>query len=76
MPTEQLKTEQLKTVQLNGETLQTSHDNLLLFLDDMGQTNGRFAVEINGELIPKSQLNLTSLHDNMVIEVVQAVGGG
>lgn len=64
------------TIQLNGETLQTSHENLLTFLEEMGQTNGRFAVEVNGELIPKSQLNTTPIHDNMVIEVVQAVGGG
>ncbi|WP_394261833.1 sulfur carrier protein ThiS [Moraxella boevrei] len=66
----------MPTVQLNGKTLQTSHENLLIFLDEMGQTNGRFAVEVNGELIPKSQLSTTPIHDNMVIEVVQAVGGG
>lgn len=66
----------MATIQLNGETLQTSHENLLTFLEEMGQTNGRFAIEVNGELIPKSQLNTTPIHDNMVIEVVQAVGGG
>lgn len=66
----------MATIQLNGETLQTSHENLLTFLEEMGQTSGCFAVEVNGELIPKSQLNTTPIHDNMVIEVVQAVGGG
>lgn len=61
---------------LNGETLTTTHTNLQIFLDEMGQTQGRFAVEVNGELIPKSQLVTTPLTENMKIEVVQAVGGG
>lgn len=63
-------------VTLNGETLQTLHSNLQIFLDEMGQTQGRFAVEINGALIPKSQLSEVTLTDGMKIEVVQAVGGG
>lgn len=63
-------------VQLNGETMQTLHSNLQLFLDEMGQTQGRFAVEINGELIPKSELSNVTVLDGMKIEVVQAVGGG
>lgn len=63
-------------VTLNGATKQTLHQNLLQLLDEMGQTQGRFAVEINGELIPKSQLANVTLLDGMNIEVVQAVGGG
>lgn len=63
-------------ITLNGETLTTTHTNLQIFLDEMGQTKGRFAVEVNGELIPKSQLVTTPLTENMKIEVVQAVGGG
>ena len=63
-------------VTLNGDVNQTLHQNLLLLLNEMGQTQGRFAVEINGELIPKSQLANITLQDGMNIEVVQAVGGG
>lgn len=63
-------------VSLNGRVMQTLHQNLQLFLDEMAQTQGRFAVEINGELVPKSQLANVILTDGMVIEVVQAVGGG
>lgn len=63
-------------VTLNGRTLQTLHTNLQQFLDEMAQTQGRFAVEINGELIPKTQLSNVTLLDGMKIEVVQAVGGG
>ena len=63
-------------VTLNGDVKQTLPQNRLLLLDEMGQTQGRFAVEINGELIPKSQLANVTLQDGMNIEVVQAVGGG
>lgn len=64
------------TVMLNGENVQTMQKNLQQLLAEMGQTKGRFAVEVNGELIPKSQLTNTLLTDKMTIEVVQAVGGG
>lgn len=66
----------MSQVTLNGDVKQTLHQNLLQLLDEMGQTQGRFAVEINGELIPKSQLANVTLQDGMNIEVVQAVGGG
>ena len=55
-------------VTLNGDVKQTLHQNLLLLLNEMGQTQGRFAVEINGELIPKSQLANVTLQDGMNIE--------
>ncbi|OAV16825.1 hypothetical protein AO374_1360 [Moraxella catarrhalis] len=45
-------------------------------LNAHGLTQGRFAVEIDGTLVPKSRLTLTKLKDGMSIEVVQAVGGG
>lgn len=64
------------TVMLNGENVQTMQKNLQQLLAEIGQTKGRFAVEVNGELIPKSQLTNTLLTDKMTIEVVQAVGGG
>ena len=57
-------------VTLNGDIKKTLHQNFLLLLDEMGQTQGRFAVEINGELIPKSQLANVTLQDGMNIEVV------
>lgn len=64
------------TIVLNGESVQTLQPNLQQLLDEMEQTKGRFAVEVNGELVPKSQLATTLLTENMKIEVVQAVGGG
>lgn len=66
----------MKQITLNGKTLQTPHSTLELLLNDMELLKGRFAVEVDGELIPKSQLANFPLKNGMIIEIVQAVGGG
>lgn len=66
----------MSTVTVNGKTMQTSHQTVQLVLNELGLSQGRYAVEVNGELVPKSELSQTAIKDGMVIEVVQAVGGG
>ncbi len=61
---------------LNGEIIQTDKKILLDLLNDLQLSKGRFAVEINGSLVPKSKLAEYPLENNLAIEVVQAVGGG
>ncbi len=61
---------------LNGVAQTTSCQTVLELLESQGLTQGRFAVEIDGVLVPKTRLGQTAIADNMVIEVVQAVGGG
>lgn len=63
-------------ITLNGNPQTTNHQTVFELLDAQGLTQGRFAVEIDGTLIPKSRLADTALTDGMKIEVVQAVGGG
>ena len=36
----------------------------------------RFAIERNGEIIPKSQFNKYTLNDGDKLEIIGAVGGG
>ena len=36
----------------------------------------RFAIELNGEIVPKSRHAVTTLNDGDKLEVVVAVGGG
>jgi len=43
----------------------------LLFLEGR-----RIAIEINGEVIPRSQYPARRLQDNDKIEIIRAVGGG
>lgn len=66
----------MKQVTLNGQPTESDHSTVFELLNSHGLTQGRFAVEIDGTLVPKSRLTLTELKDGMSIEVVQAVGGG
>ncbi|WP_019673879.1 sulfur carrier protein ThiS [Psychrobacter lutiphocae] len=63
-------------LKINGEQIQTEQTTVKPVLDDLNLTQGRYAVEINGDLIPKSELAAMPTQEGMVIEVVQAVGGG
>ncbi|OOR92796.1 thiamine biosynthesis protein ThiS [Moraxella caviae] len=66
----------MKTITINGQLKQTREINVLALLESLSLTQGRFAVEIDGALAPKSKLADTTITDGMKIEVVQAVGGG
>lgn len=66
----------MSIITVNGKTLQTTHQTLQLVVNELGLSVGRYAVEVDGELIPKSELRLMRIADGMIIEVVQAVGGG
>ena len=45
-------------------------------VDRLGLTGKRIAVELNGEIVPKSQYDDTPLADGDRLEIVVAVGGG
>ena len=49
---------------------------LATLLDELSLTGKRIAVEMNGEIIPKSQHASTLLPQGAVLEIVVAVGGG
>lgn len=66
----------MSTITVNGKTLQTTHQNVQHIIHELGLDKGRYAVEVDGELVPKSKIEHLSLVDGMIIEVVQAVGGG
>lgn len=61
---------------LNGDAISTDQSNVLALLESLELIQGRFAVEIDGSLVPKSRLADTPITQGMNIEVVQAVGGG
>ncbi len=45
-------------------------------LQDLGMTEGRIAVEVNGNIIPRSQFSSQRISNLDSIEIVQAIGGG
>ncbi|WNL40664.1 sulfur carrier protein ThiS [Halomonas sp. PAMB 3264] len=64
-------------LRLNGEPYainqgQTAAD----LIAQLGLTGRRIAVEINEQIVPKSQLDATALNEGDQIEVVHAIGGG
>jgi sulfur carrier protein len=64
-------------VTINGETRELAADSTLQsLLESLDMTRGRVAVEINQEIIPRSQHSQRLLHDGDKIEIIHAVGGG
>ena len=66
----------MSNINVNGKTLQTTHQTVQLVVNELGLSTGRYAVEVDDELIPKSELDKLRIVEGMNIEVVQAVGGG
>lgn len=64
-------------IHLNGELRQVQPNLLLIeLLAAEGLAERRVAVEINGEIVPRSQHAAHSLQDGDVVEIVHALGGG
>jgi len=65
------------SITLNGDTHPL--DNISTVADllaSLGYENQRLAVELNGQIVPKSEHATTSLKHNDAVEIVVAVGGG
>ena len=63
-------------IALNGSDIQLKSDSLKELIDSLNLSEARFAVEINREIIPKSQIENYTLNDKDIVEIVIAVGGG
>lgn len=64
-------------IQFNGESRRlASSISVAALLADLPLAGKRFAVERNGEIVPKSQLANVDVCDGDKLEIVIAVGGG
>ncbi len=64
-------------IQVNGEARQVPEGTKVAqLIADMPLAGKRYAVERNGEIVPKSQLEAVALNDRDKVEIVIAVGGG
>lgn len=62
---------------LNGVPYQLRQaDSVATLLVELQHENRRVAVELNREIIPRSQFACTRLCDGDQIEIVHAIGGG
>lgn len=64
-------------IQLNGEakTLPGPH-TVAQLLDELGFNGRRLAVEVNGEIVPRSAYPSHALAPGDRVEIVRAIGGG
>ncbi len=64
-------------IYLNGEAREIP-DNTTAeeLVDSLGLTGKRIAMEVNMEIVPRSQYTNYRFHPGDKVEVVQAIGGG
>lgn len=64
-------------IQVNGEPLDvTAPCSLSELLTQLEMTQGRVAVEVNRNIIPRSEHHSHQLQDGDLVEIVHAIGGG
>lgn len=64
-------------IQLNGEPRAVAEAiTIAALLSELELTGKRIAVEINGEIAPRSQHAARTLQTGDRVEIVQAIGGG
>lgn len=63
-------------VMLNGESRELQAEVSIAELIALLEVRGRYAVEVNGEIVPRSLHGEQRLHDGDRVEVVAAIGGG
>ena len=63
-------------VTINGGTFDVASISIEKYLVDAGYDTKRVAVELNGDILPKSQYENTYLKDGDRVEIVCFVGGG
>lgn len=63
-------------ITVNGESHTIPQNSTVTELLALLEIEGRLAVDINGEIIPKSTHSEQIIEDNDRIEIVHAIGGG
>ncbi len=63
-------------IMLNGESYNTTAHSLAELLAELNLGAKRVAIEVNQQLVPKSQHATHSLSPQLNVEIVHAVGGG
>jgi len=67
----------MMTIVLNGEKQQvTANTSISQLLKNLNLENKRLAVEINQQIIPRSEFDQHILNEMDKVEIVQAIGGG
>ena len=68
--------EEVRMVTINGEAVAAEGKSLSEYLAEAGYVCERVAVELNGDIVPKSAYDDTRLSAGDEVEIVAFVGGG
>lgn len=64
-------------LRVNGDAIDVpSPCTLIALIEQLGLSGRRLAVEMNGEIVPRSEYQHQTLSDGDQLEIVQAIGGG
>ncbi len=63
-------------ITVNGTEMALAEEVVIAKLLERMEIQGRFAVEVNETIVPRSRFSSHVLRDNDRIEIVRAVGGG
>lgn len=66
----------MKRVSLNGEWQEISTEQLSDALTLWNYREGKYAVAVNGEFVPRNRYEEIQLRDGDTVDVVAPVGGG
>jgi thiamine biosynthesis protein ThiS len=61
---------------INGESRVVSAESLSALIEELGMKSDRVAVELNRQIVPRSQWPQTAIKEGDRLEVVHFVGGG
>ena len=61
---------------INGTAVDADGQTVEVYLSQTDYSRSRIAVEINGEIVPKSQYDAVAFKDGDTVEIVGFVGGG
>ncbi|MEY1663206.1 sulfur carrier protein ThiS [Isoalcanivorax beigongshangi] len=61
---------------VNGQTLQCEGRTIAELLQQLSLSGRRLAVEVNQQIVPKSEHAGYALAEGDVVEIVHAIGGG
>lgn len=65
------------TIFLNGDSQQVASSTTIeQLLENLNLSHKRLAVEINQDIVPRSEFISHKLNDQDKVEIVQAIGGG
>ncbi|MCH4179712.1 MAG: sulfur carrier protein ThiS [Megasphaera sp.] len=63
-------------VTINGHSVEAAGKTLLAYLKDSGYRTTGIAIELNGNIVPRTTYGNITLSNGDTMEIVQFVGGG